>query len=246
MNRVNVIGVAINTISWQDALDLTLKWAKERVGRYICICNVHSVVTARQDQRFYNVLKEADLCTPDGAPVAWAIGQYSGNQQSRINGPDLFWSFCQRAAAEKVSIYLYGGREEVLHDLIRRIGIEFPGLIIAGYYSPPFRVLTDEEDLKLVERINGSGAGVVWVSLGCPKQEIWMAEHRSKIKALMIGVGAAFDYHSGHIKRAPLWMQTSGLEWFFRLCAEPRRLWRRYLITNSLYVWYLARQTFQR
>ena len=237
-----VIGAPIDSISWPAALSRVSGWAAARQSRYVCICNVHSVVTARRDKSFANVIREADMATPDGAPVAWLMRRLGVASQQRINGPDLMWRYCAEAAKRDESIYLYGGQQQTLDILQRKLLAQFPGLKIAGAYSPPYRQLTSEEDAAVVEAINASGAGTVWVSLGCPKQEHWMAEHRGRINAAMVGVGAAFDYHAGTIQRAPLWMQRNGLEWFHRVCSEPRRLWKRYLVTNSLFIFYAGRQ----
>lgn len=238
----DVLGASIDAISWDEALDQIRDLAALNMSRYVCICNVHSVVSARQDASFANVLAGADMATPDGAPVAWMLRRYGAHSQQRINGPDLMWRYCALAAERKESIYLYGGSEETLRLLRVRLLAEFPGLHIAGHYSPPYRPLTPEEDEAVVERINASGAGTVWVSLGCPKQEQWMAAHRGRIHAVMIGVGAAFDYHAGTLQRAPMWMQQNGLEWLYRLCKEPRRLWRRYVYTNTLFMLAVAEQ----
>lgn len=231
-----VLGAQIDAVSWIDALTRLHAWAAGHESRYVCICNVHSVVTASRDASFGRVVNEADMATPDGAPVAWMLRKLGFSEQARINGPDLMWRYCARAAESGQSVYLYGGAPETLELLQQRLLAEFPGLQIAGAYSPPFRPLTEAEDAAVVEQINASGAGVVWVSLGCPKQELWMAAHRGRIQAVMVGVGAAFDYHAGTIARAPLWMQNAGLEWLHRLASEPRRLWRRYLVTNTLFV----------
>lgn len=232
----DVLGASIDALGWDDALDQIRDWAGLRLSRYVCICNVHSVVSARQDAQFARVLAGADMATPDGAPVAWMLRKFGARTQQRINGPDLMWRYCAQAATRGESIYLYGGSEETLKLLRLRLIAEFPGLHIAGHYSPPYRALTREEDEAVIARINASGAGTVWVSLGCPKQELWMAAHRGRIQAVMIGVGAAFDYHAGTLQRAPLWMQQRGLEWLYRLCQEPRRLWRRYVFTNTRFV----------
>ncbi|HZV97349.1 MAG TPA: WecB/TagA/CpsF family glycosyltransferase, partial [Methylophilaceae bacterium] len=157
--------------------------------------------------------------------------------QERINGPDLMWKYCALAEQRRELIFFYGNTQETLDALVKKLKAAFPKLQIAGAYSPPFRTLTPQEDANIVTKINHSGARVVFVSLGCPKQELWMAEHRGRIHAVMIGVGAAFDYHAGTVKRAPLWMQRRGLEWLHRLCSEPRRLWKRYLVTNTLFMW---------
>lgn len=239
-----VIGVPIDALSWPEALSRLAKWAKAGESRYVSICNVHSVVTAQHDAVFSSALHEADMATPDGAPVAWLMRRLGRTSQERINGPDLMWRYCAEAAKREESIYLYGGKPEVLDILRSRLPEQFPGLKITGAYSPPFRPLTKDEDEAIVAEINSSGAGTVWISLGCPKQEKWMAEHRGRVNAVMVGVGAAFDYHAGSVKRAPLWMQNAGLEWLHRVCSEPRRLWKRYLITNSLFIYYASRQLF--
>ena len=241
-----VIGSPIDTVTWSQALERLSSWAAAGQSRYVCICNVHSVVTARQDEVFAKIIREADMATPDGAPVAWLMRRLGSLGQERINGPDLMWRYCAEAARRDESIYLYGGQQSTLDILQRTLLAHFPGLKIAGAYSPPFRALTPEEDTAVVEAIKASGAGTVWVSLGCPKQEKWMAEHRGRINAVMIGVGAAFDYHAGTIQRAPRWMQRNGLEWLHRLCSEPRRLWKRYLVTNTLFIYYAGRQLFSK
>ena len=244
MNRhpVKVLGASIDAVDWSGALSSLYKWSANHESRYVCICNAHSVVTVGQDPAFGKVVAEADMATPDGAPVAWMIRKLGFKDQQRINGPDLMWKYCALAALRNESIYLYGGTPETLVILQARLAQQFPGLVIAGAVSPPFRTLSAEEDAVAVDSINASGAGTVWVSLGCPKQELWMAAHRGRINAVMIGVGAAFDYHAGTILRAPLWMQNAGLEWFYRLVSEPRRLWKRYLVTNTLFVLGAARQ----
>jgi len=237
-----VIGAPIDVLGWDDAVERIGAWASQRVSRVVFICNVHSVVTARQDPAFAAALAQADLATPDGAPVAWMLRLLGHAGQPRINGPDLMWRCCADAAARGTSVYLYGGTEEVLARLQQRLRAAFPGLRIAGAASPPFRALSAEEDAAAVADINASDAGVVWVSLGCPKQELWMHAHRGQVQAVMVGVGAAFDYHAGTTPRAPRWMQQAGLEWLHRLASEPRRLWRRYLVTNTLFVVAAVRQ----
>lgn len=237
-----VLGAQIDVITWEHAIDRIASWAAGRESRYVCICNAHSVVTASKDPQFGQVIFTADMATPDGAPVAWLMRRLGFADQQRINGPDLMWRYCKLAASRHDPIYLYGGRPETLGLLQEKLREAFPGLVIAGAHSPPFRPQSPEEDQADIDRINNSGAGVVWVSLGCPKQEVWMAGHRGQIRAVMIGVGAAFDYHAGTIQRAPLWMQHAGLEWLHRLASEPRRLWQRYLLTNSLFILGAIRQ----
>lgn len=234
----SVIGAPIDSLNWEKALGKIYYWVEKKESRYICICNAHSIVTARQDRSYSNIIHAADMATPDGAPVAWLMRRMGDSGQKRINGPDLMWRYCAEASQREESIYLFGSTPETLQSLEMKLLKRFPKLTIAGSYSPPFRQLTVEEKKTIVENINASGAGTVWVSLGCPKQEKWMAEHRGLINAVMIGVGAAFDYHAGTIRRAPIWMQNCGLEWSHRLFCEPRRLWKRYLVTNSLFIFY--------
>lgn len=232
----------IDAVDWSTVLERISCWARERESRYVCVCNVHSVVEARQDTEFGKVINEADMATPDGAPIAWMLRRLGFKGQARINGPDLMWRYCKQAAQSAEPIYLYGGTLQTLDLLQRRLLEHFPTLKIVGAYSPPFRPLSEDEDATVVEAINDSGAKIVWVSLGCPKQEIWMAAHRGRVNAVMVGVGAAFDYHAGTIRRAPVWMQNYGLEWLYRLMSEPRRLWRRYFVTNSLFLIGAVRQ----
>jgi len=235
----------IDVVDWDAALERLIAWAQGHESRYVCICNVHSVVTAAQDAEFGRVVNEADMATADGAPVAWMLRRLGHAGQQRINGPDLMWRYCEQAQVHFEPIFFYGSSEQTLVALKVKLLAAFPALNIVGAISPPFRSLTPEEDAAIVEQIKASGTGVVFVSLGCPKQELWMAAHRGRIHAVMIGVGAAFDYHAGTIKRAPKWMQDSGLEWLHRLVFEPRRLWKRYLVTNTLFVvgatWQLLR-----
>ena len=249
-----VLQAPIDVVTWPDALSRIEHWAAQRQSRTVCICNAHSVVTATQDPGFADVLRQADMATPDGAPVAWMVRRLGHPAQQRINGPDLMLRLCERAAVTGTSagpdagtgagtaIYLLGSTPDTLAALQAELARRYPALRIAGAHSPPFRALTPEEDDALVARINQSGAGIVFVSLGCPKQERWMAEHRGRVQGVMIGVGAAFDFHAGTVSRAPQWMQHNGLEWLHRLLSEPRRLWRRYLVTNTLFIVGAARQ----
>ena len=238
----DVLGAPIDVIEWVEALQRIHEWAVEHQSRYVCICNAHSVVTFEHDVAFALAIATADMATPDGAPVAWMLRKMGHAGQQRINGPDLMWRYCVGAAQRGEAMYLYGGTPTTLVALEQRMRAALPGLVIAGRRSPPFRTPTTQEDEADVAAINASGAGVVWVSLGCPKQELWMAAHAGRVHAVMIGVGAAFDFHAGTVLRAPAWMRRNGLEWLHRLASEPRRLWRRYLVTNTLFVWGALRQ----
>jgi N-acetylglucosaminyldiphosphoundecaprenol N-acetyl-beta-D-mannosaminyltransferase len=239
----HVVGAYIDAVDCGDCLNRIFEWVARRESRYICLCNAHSVVTARRDPGFGRTLNEADLAVPDGAPVAWRLGALGYPGQPRVSGSELMWKCCARAAGSGVSVFLYGSRPETLRRLSARLIHEYPRLKIAGCYSPPFRDLTSAEDVQVVDAINDSGAGLVFVSLGCPKQETWMAGHRGRVHAAMMGVGAAFEFHAGTAKRAPRWMQNMGLEWLHRLASEPQRLWRRYFVTNTLFLAFLLAES---
>jgi N-acetylglucosaminyldiphosphoundecaprenol N-acetyl-beta-D-mannosaminyltransferase len=238
----SVLGANIDAMSWTDALKRLLRWAHAHESRYVAICNVHVVVSALRDATYREIINGSDMATPDGAPVAWMLRRQGFANQPRISGPDLMEALCKRCTMEGIPVYFYGSTDATLAELAKRLPSAFPGLFIAGMESPPFRPLFPDEDAAAVERINASGAGIVFVGLGCPKQERWMAEHRGRVNAVMIGVGAAFDFHAGTVRRAPQWMQNTGLEWLHRLAMEPRRLWRRYLVTNTLFILGAARQ----
>ena len=237
-----VIGAFVDALSWDEALERISAWAASRESRYVCLCNAHMVVSTTQDPDFRRVVNEADMAAPDGVPVAWMLRRLGFCGQQRISGSNLMWRYFALAESRGAAVYFYGSTDATLTLLRARLRAAFPGLRIAGTYSPPFRALTAEEDAADVARINDSGAGAVFVGLGCPKQEKWMAAHRGRIRAVMFGVGAAFEFHAGVINRAPLWMRRLGLEWLHRLCSEPRRLWKRYLVTNTLFILGATRQ----
>lgn len=241
-NRHAVLGTHIDALSWQDALRTIRVWAEAHESRYVCLCNVHSVVTTSQDPVFRQAIEGADMAAPDGAPIAWTLRRSGYKNQDRISGPDLMWRYLGEARRARQRVFLYGSTEATLVRLRAAIARHFPGLSIAGAWSPPFRSLSPAEEQAEIAMINQSGAHVVLVGLGCPKQEKWMAAHRGQIHAVMIGVGAAFDFHAGVVRRAPPWMQRYALEWLHRLCADPRRLLKRYLVTNTLFVMGMAKQ----
>jgi N-acetylglucosaminyldiphosphoundecaprenol N-acetyl-beta-D-mannosaminyltransferase len=241
-----VLGVPVDAISFVGAQDSVLAWGHARQSRYVVLANVHVVVTASIEPDFGAVLAAADMATPDGAPVAWMLRRLGYSGQGRVSGPDLTWALLGRCEAENLPVYFFGSSRETLSLLAEKIITAFPELTVAGFEAPPFRPISAEEDAESVERINTSGAGLVFVGLGCPKQENWMLAHRGRVNAVMLGVGAAFDFHAGTVSRAPTWMRDSGLEWLHRLVSEPRRLWRRYLVTNTLFIVGALRQLIQR
>jgi N-acetylglucosaminyldiphosphoundecaprenol N-acetyl-beta-D-mannosaminyltransferase len=245
-DAVAVLGARIDALDWEDAVERLVAWGARRQSRTVCICNVHSVVTAAQDPGFMAVINGADLATPDGMPVAWMLRLLGRRGQQRINGPDLMWRYLHEAERLGQVVSFYGSTEATLARLRAAMLRAFPALRIGEMISPPFRTLSAVEERAYRERIEACRTAVLFVGLGCPKQERWMAAQRGRLHAVMVGVGAAFDYHAGTVRRAPVWMQRSGLEWLHRLASEPRRLWKRYLVTNSLYVWLAARQLLTR
>ena len=236
--RVDVLGVRVSAINMPQALDTIDEWITTGARRYVCVTGVHGVMESRRDSQLQEIHNRAGLVTPDGMPLVWWTKSSGWTHTRRVYGPDLLLACCDRSIATGYRHFFYGGEAGVADLLARRLSARFPGLAIAGTYTPPFRPLTKTEDADVVQRINESCADIVWVGLGTPKQEYWMAEHLNRIDApVMIGVGAAFDIHAGLKKQAPLWMQQSGLEWSFRLATEPRRLWKRYFYNNPAFVW---------
>lgn len=242
MEHRYILGMRVDAISFQEATRLILEWAKAKESRYVCAANVHMVMESYDSLAFQRIINDADLVVPDGMPLAWGLRLLGIQGQERIYGPGLMLHVCEAAATEGIPVGFYGSRPDTLQELVSNLSKRFPALNIAYCYSPPFRPLTVEEDSDVIQQIVDSGARILFVGLGCPKQERWMAEHRGKIPAVMLGVGAAFDFHAGRIRQAPRWMQNIGLEWFFRLCMEPRRLWRRYLKHNPRFIFLFALQ----
>ena len=231
-----ILDTYLNETTYEDACDRIQSLIKTRQSAYIIAANVHVVMTAYWNKHYRNALSKAALVTPDGMPLVWGMRQLGAPTQSRVYGPDLMLAWCDRATQLNSSIYLYGSTPETLTKLSANLLTTFPHLHIAGTHSPPFRALTPQEEDADIERIRQSGAEVVFIGLGCPKQEEWMYRQMGKLEAVMIGVGAAFRFHSGEVTQAPQWMMKLSLEWVFRLAQEPRRLWSRYLVTNSAFV----------
>jgi N-acetylglucosaminyldiphosphoundecaprenol N-acetyl-beta-D-mannosaminyltransferase len=214
-------------------------------GGYVCVANVHMVTIARRNAGLLRVMENAKLVTSDGMPLVWALRQQGFKYAERVAGPDLVGPLCELAAKEGLPIYFFGGTPKTVQALNKVIARRFPALQVAGCEAPPVLPQRPVVDPAVVERINASGARIVFVGLGCPKQEFWMEAYTPHLSAVLIGVGVAFDLTAGTVPRAPLWMQERGLEWLFRLAAEPQRLLRRYLVTNTLFCWYLAVECLQ-
>jgi N-acetylglucosaminyldiphosphoundecaprenol N-acetyl-beta-D-mannosaminyltransferase len=240
-SKRNVFGVGVTPTTYAEATTVILAAARGNESALVSCYSTHSLVEASGNAKLKQAANRFDMITPDGQPVRWALNILHGTRLTdRVYGPELTLWLCRQATRQSVSIYLYGSTATVIQALTLALEKKFPGLIIAGAESPPFRELTAEEDQKTVARINASGAGIVFIGLGCPKQDFFAYEHRDKIRAVQICVGAAFDFHAGTQKMAPAWMQKRGLEWLFRLSQEPRRLWRRYFVTNTIYLLKLA------
>jgi len=236
--RVDVLGVQVSALNIDQALDVLDHWITTGTRNYVCVTGVHGVMESRRDERLREIHNRAGLVTPDGMPLVWWSRAAGQHHVGRVYGPDLLLAVCERSMTTGYRHFFYGGQEGTAELLARRLQKRFPGLVVAGTYTPPFRPLTPEEDEDIVTRINDAAPDIVWVGLSTPKQEYWMAEHVDRLDApALVGVGAAFDFHAGLKRQAPRWIQHSGFEWLFRLATEPRRLWKRYLANNPAFVW---------
>lgn len=239
----NMLGVAVSNVYPVLALEQIGEWVESNNPNYICVANVHTVTECQWNLDLRQVVNRAGMVTPDGMPLVW-VSRWMGHKQTqRVYGPDLLLKVCEQSIEMGWKHYFYGGGQGVVELLVKNLTSQFPGLQVVGIETPPFRKLTDAEDQDVVDRINQANPDIVWVGLGMPKQELWMGDHFGRIDApVMIGVGAAFDFHAGLKPQAPKWMQQSGLEWLFRLLSEPRRLWKRYVINNPVFIILVALQ----
>jgi N-acetylglucosaminyldiphosphoundecaprenol N-acetyl-beta-D-mannosaminyltransferase len=236
--RVDVLGVQVSVLDMDSTLDILDRWITEGHREYVCVTGVHGVMESRRNEELRKIHNAAGLVTADGMPLVWWSRWHGWRDARRVYGPDLLLASCERSLTTGYRHFFYGGGEGVADLLAKRLSRRYPGLAVAGTYTPPFRPLTADEDQEVVHRINDAAPDIVWVGLSTPKQEFWMAEHVGRLDVpALIGVGAAFDFHAGLKPQAPRWMQHSGLEWLFRLGTEPRRLWKRYLINNPAFVW---------
>ena len=232
-----MLGVGVSAINIDLALAFIERWIQRRERHYVCITGVHGVMESQHDAELRRIHNSAGLVTPDGMPLVWLSRLNGFKHVDRVYGPDLMLAVCEKSCSTGYRHFFYGGAEGVPELLAGRLVQRFPGLKVAGTYSPPFRPLTRAEDEALVQHINHLKPDIVWVGLSTPKQEQWMAAHVGRLEApVLIGVGAAFDFHAGLKRQAPHWMQRSGMEWFFRLLTEPKRLWKRYLSNNPRFL----------
>lgn len=232
-----VLGVNVAVTDMDKTIEFLTNTLDDNRGEYVCVSNSHTVVTACDDPSYMEVQNGACMVMPDGKPLSVIQRKKGFSEACKASGPDLM-GIITGSEYSKYRHFFYGGTEETLAKLSDALHAKNSDIQIAGMYSPPFRPLTDEEDADVIRMINDSNPDFIWIGLGAPKQEIWMSNHKGKLNGIMLGVGAAFDFHAGTIKRAPLWMQKSGLEWFYRLTQDPKRLFKRYFVTNTKFIIY--------
>ncbi|MBR1470746.1 MAG: WecB/TagA/CpsF family glycosyltransferase [Lachnospiraceae bacterium] len=236
--RSPVLGVDYTTANITEVAEYLIGHVKELSGKYICFSNVHTTVMAADDPGYKEILNHSAMTFPDGAPVAKCIREAGYAEAERVAGPDLMAELFRQSMGSGRKHYFYGSTEKTIQKLRENLEKNYPWMEIVGMVSPPFRELTEEEDAEVVAKINESGADFIWIGLGAPKQEKWMRIHAGKLRGVMLGVGAGFDFHAGTIRRAPVLIQKLGLEWLYRLVQNPGRLFKRYFITNTKFLWY--------
>ena len=243
MAKAPILGVQTDAQGFEQAITQLQTWAGDSQGRYVCTCPVYTLMMCRENPAVMQAVNGADMVTADGMPVVWVQRRRGHSGAERVYGPDVMEALIARTANTPLRHYFWGGLPGVADTLVARMQAQYPALKVAGIHSPPVSAVGDTPDPAVVERLNESGADIVWVGLGSPKQDMWMMRYRPALRApLLIGVGAAFDMLAGVKSQAPRWMQRSGLEWLFRLAQEPRRLGRRYLVYNPLFVWHVLRE----
>jgi N-acetylglucosaminyldiphosphoundecaprenol N-acetyl-beta-D-mannosaminyltransferase len=237
-----VLDFPITALRFEEQIQAIMQWASARASKTVCVANVHMLMEAHWNPEFANVLQNADVVTPDGMPLVWMMRWMGARDQDRVAGMDILQGLCQQAQTQNVSVFFLGSQTEILSRMRSRLEQEFPKLKIAAMEPLPFRPLTETEDAELINKVNSSGAGLVFVSLGCPKQENWMAQHQGKIQAVMLGMGGVFPVYAGIHKRAPRIVRELGFEWLYRWIQEPRRLWSRYMKTIPPFIWLATKQ----
>jgi len=234
--ETSILGMHIDPTSYGQAVEQILSWAQGEESRTVCVANVHMVMEGYDHPEFRSMVNQADLVTPDGMPLVWTLKRSGFPRQERVYGPELTLRLLAMAEEKKISVGFWGSAPETLDLLVKNVHQRFPAAQIAYALSPPFRPISPEEDEEMVKEINESGVGILFIGLGCPKQEKWMSAHAGRVQAVMVGVGAAFDFIAGTRQQAPKWMQSASLEWLFRLSQEPGRLWQRYFYHNPRFL----------
>jgi N-acetylglucosaminyldiphosphoundecaprenol N-acetyl-beta-D-mannosaminyltransferase len=237
-----VVSLDTTVMNIDSAIARIVEMARAQESRYVCFSTVHMVMEANDDPEFAAKVNAADMVVTDGMPLVWMQRRQGKREGGRVRANDLMIRLCEIAAEQDLKVGFYGGRQKVVEGILERAKHELPELQISYAYSPPFRLLSAEEDAQITEDIKNSGTQILFMGLGCPKQENWIAAHRGKIPAVMLGVGASFDFYAGNVKESPQWLQNIGLEWLYRLAQEPRRLWYRYLILNPRFMWLATKQ----
>jgi N-acetylglucosaminyldiphosphoundecaprenol N-acetyl-beta-D-mannosaminyltransferase len=243
LQKKRLISIDISRGTYDEFVSAILKYAKAKASSYVCVANVHMVIEAYEHPDFAKVVNNADLVTPDGMPLTKAIKALYKEDQIRVDGMSLLPILLSESEKNELSVYFYGSSQETLDETSTHLKTNYPNLKVAGMYSPPFRKLTAEEENDIAEKITASGANIVFVVLGCPKQEVWMAGMKGRIPAIMLGIGGALPVLIGHQKRAPEWMQKNSLEWLYRFAQEPSRLFKRYFKTNSMFLYLMAKES---
>lgn len=240
--RVRVVSLTPNVVSHSAAIAEIVSLARQKGGAYVCFSTVHMVMESYDDAEFGARVNGADYIVTDGMPLVWMQKFQGASEASRVRANDLMISLCEYAAKNNLTVGFYGGKQEVIDAIKERANRELPELKIVYAFSPPFRPLSDTEDAEIVAEINRANPDILFMGLGCPKQENWMSSHKDRLKTVMLGVGASFDFYAGNVKESPEWMGKLGLEWLYRLTQEPKRLWRRYLILNPRFMFLAALQ----
>ncbi len=242
-NSCTVITMDVGLTHLDAALKSVETLANASSGAYVCVSNVHMCMEVFDSTEFKSIVNNADLVIPDGRPLSWAQKLLGHSDAQQVRGQDIMNAICEQSGLKSLNIGLYGGSsDELLKQVVAKLKLSFPDIQITFSYSPPFRPLTVQEDQAIIKQINDADVNVLFVGIGCPKQELWMAEHKAHLNCVMLGVGAAYDFIAGSKKHAPRWMQTLGLEWLFRLLSEPQRLWKRYLQQNPRFIYYFGKQ----
>lgn len=244
MKAYTILTMKVDATTYEKASSKIISWAQKSLSKYVCVSNVHMCMETFDHENFKTIVNNADMVVPDGKPLVWTQRLLGEKSASQVRGSDLLLHVCKQADQKGIPIGLYGGTPESLKDFIVFLNHTFPNLKIPFAVSPPFRKITEEEDQHYIDQIKASGTKIVFVGIGCPKQENWMAAHKNKIPCVMIGFGAAFDFFSGRKRHAPRWMQKAGLEWAFRLASDPGRLWKRYLKHNPRFIFHIIKQLY--
>jgi len=243
MTRQKIVTMDVDVTTLSLSIDNVINLTDSQKGAYVCVSNVHMCMETFDSLSFRSVVNQADLIIPDGKPLSIAQKLLGHNNAAQVRGQDIMNALCELSGKKNLNIGFYGGSSDSVLELVQsNLRKQYLDIQITYSFSPPFRPLNDEEDVKVVEKINNANVDILFVGIGCPKQEIWMAEHKEQLQCVMLGVGAAFDFIAGNKKHAPRWIQRIALEWLFRLLSEPKRLWKRYLKQNPRFIWYFTLQ----